>query len=67
MVFYYLLLVALVILGSFVIFGDLTNDTFKAQQYEGVLGNMDGVATALLLIGVPLVALQTIQVLHKTK
>lgn len=55
-------LVVVIALVFAIAFADLQKDTAKAQQMEGVFGNMDATSTAILLVGIPFLVLYSVQV-----
>lgn len=57
---------AIIFILIFVIaFADLQKDSSKAQQMEGVFGNMDATSTAILLVGIPFLVLHSVHVSHQ--
>ena len=55
-------LVVVITLVFVIAFSDLQKDSAKAQQMEGVFGNMDATSTAILLVGIPFLILYSAQV-----
>lgn len=55
-------LVVVIALVFAIAFADLQKDSAKAQQMEGVFGNMDATSTAILLVGIPFLVLYSVQV-----
>ena len=55
-------LVVVIALIFAIAFADLQKDSAKAQQMEGVFGNMDATSTAILLVGIPFLVLYSVQV-----